>query len=101
MRSARKITTARAKGPVTSTQAKPEDLARIQAAARAKRRQFDTTVYDDPKGLKPIPTLDGTASTSPSLTPDEAEDFVREQARAHAETRHQSNANRLWGAAYR
>ena len=77
----RKNTTARAKGPVTTSRAKPADVARLQAAARAKRKQYDTWVSDDPKGLTPLPRLDGTTDTVPSLTQKEAEDLARAQAR--------------------
>ena len=68
-------------GPVTTSLARPEDIARIQAIARGKRKQFDTTVYDDPRGLTPVPKLADTTETRPSMTLNEAEGFVRSQER--------------------
>jgi hypothetical protein len=82
---------------VTTSRARPADVARLQAAARATRKQYATNVSDDPKGFEPLPKLDGTTVTVPSLTQNEAENLARSQARLH---RDQSNADRLWGAAY-
>jgi hypothetical protein len=98
MRSPRKNTTTRARGPVTTSQARPEDVARLLAAKRGQRKVYDTDVFDEPVGLTAIQRLDGETDTRPSLTPDEAEDLVREQARRTHE-RHQSTADRLWGSA--
>jgi hypothetical protein len=46
MRSPRKNTTTRARGPVTTSQARPEDIARLLAAKRATRKVYDTTVFE-------------------------------------------------------
>jgi hypothetical protein len=100
MRSPRKNTTTRARGPVTTSHSKPEDIARLLAAKRATGREYATTVFDDPPGLQPIPKLDGTTSATASLTPNEAEDLVRDQQRGRDERR-RSQADNLWGAASR
>ena len=99
MRSPRKNSTYRRSGAVTTSQTRPADIARLQATARAKRKVYDTTVFDDPPGLTPIPKLDGTTETQ-SMTPDSVENFVRAQERNQAQ-RFQSTADRLWGSATR
>ena len=96
MRSPRKNSTYRRSGAVTTSRAKPEDIARLQASARAKRKLYD----DSPGGLRAVPKL-GTSTETASMSPDELEDLVRAQKRNHAATRHRSNADRLWGPASR
>ena len=96
MRSPRKNSTYRSSGLVTTSRAKPEDIARLQASARSKRKLYS----DTPGGLRAISKV-GTSTKNGSMPPDELEDLVRAQERKHAATRHRSNADRLWGPASR